>query len=92
MSQQTQTFAIEDDPAVVQWLRDGLERDGYTVVWHNNGTVGVACAGEHLPSLESPHCMQANTLKAAMPNAEAAVKQALSGRKPHRREFVQERT
>jgi DNA-binding response OmpR family regulator len=37
---------IEDDPAVAQSLRVGLEREGYRVTWKPTGAEGVACARE----------------------------------------------
>ncbi|MBK9746029.1 MAG: response regulator transcription factor [Chloroflexi bacterium] len=42
---------IEDDPAVARSLRDGLEREGYTVTWKDHGLDGVAFARESLPHL-----------------------------------------
>lgn len=42
---------IEDDPAVARSLRDGLERESYTVTWHDHGAAGVAFAREHTPHL-----------------------------------------
>jgi len=42
---------IEDDPAVARSLRDGLEREGYTVTWKDHGLDGVTFARENLPHL-----------------------------------------
>ncbi len=42
---------IEDDPAVAQSLRAGLEREGYTVVWKADGAAGAAYARERRPHL-----------------------------------------
>jgi DNA-binding response OmpR family regulator len=35
---------IEDDPAVAQSLRAGLEHEGYAVTWKATGSEGVRCA------------------------------------------------
>jgi two-component system response regulator VicR len=42
---------IEDDPAVAQSLRTGLEREGYRVTWKTTGTEGMTCARERQPHL-----------------------------------------
>jgi DNA-binding response OmpR family regulator len=42
---------IEDDPAVAQSLRDGLEREGYHVTWKACGAEGMAHARDHNPHL-----------------------------------------
>jgi DNA-binding response OmpR family regulator len=42
---------IEDDSAVAQSLQDGLEHEGYTVVWKASGQEGVQYAREHNPHL-----------------------------------------
>jgi DNA-binding response OmpR family regulator len=42
---------IEDDLAIARSLRDGLERDGYTVTWKNKGSEGLSYAREHHPHL-----------------------------------------
>jgi DNA-binding response OmpR family regulator len=42
---------IEDDPAVAHSLRDGLERDGYTVTWKSSGAEGVSHTQDHNPHL-----------------------------------------
>jgi len=42
---------IEDDPAVAQSLRAGLEREGYTVTWKSSGAEGMAYARERQPHL-----------------------------------------
>lgn len=44
-------LVVEDDPAVAQSLRSGLEREGYTVVWANTGSAGVAYARDQNPRL-----------------------------------------
>lgn len=42
---------IEDDPAVAQSLRDGLQREGYDVTWKASGAKGIAHACDHNPHL-----------------------------------------
>jgi DNA-binding response OmpR family regulator len=42
---------IEDDAAVAHSLRDGLERDGYAVIWKDTGNDGIRFAREHSPHL-----------------------------------------
>lgn len=42
---------IEDDAAVAQSLRAGLEREGYTVKWLASGAEGVQYARDHHPHL-----------------------------------------
>jgi DNA-binding response OmpR family regulator len=42
---------VEDDPAVAQSLKAGLERDGYAVTWKSNGSDAVACARDRQPDL-----------------------------------------
>lgn len=42
---------IEDDPAVARSLRDGLERESYTVVWKDTGAAGIAFARQSPPHL-----------------------------------------
>lgn len=42
---------IEDDPAVAQSLRAGLEREGYRVTWKTTGAEGAAYARERQPHL-----------------------------------------
>jgi DNA-binding response OmpR family regulator len=51
MNQGTHILIIEDDSAVANGLQDGLQRDGYQVVWRNNGSEGVQYAREHSPHL-----------------------------------------
>lgn len=51
MNQSAQVLVIEDDTAVAQSLRDGLERDGYSVTWKDNGQDGLDYAREHNPHL-----------------------------------------
>ncbi len=48
---ETRILVIEDDPAVGRALQDGLTRDGYAVIWKNNGADGVAYARDHHPHL-----------------------------------------
>lgn len=42
---------IEDDPAVASGLRDGLEREGYHVVWKSSGEDGLQHLRTHNPHL-----------------------------------------
>jgi DNA-binding response OmpR family regulator len=35
---------VEDDPAVARGLSEGLQREGYTVIWTTTGSEGVECA------------------------------------------------
>ena len=42
---------VEDDPAVAQSLKAGLERDGYAVTWKANGSDAVAYARNRQPDL-----------------------------------------
>jgi len=49
--QYSQILMIEDDPAVAQGLCEGLEREGYTVIWKSTGKAGVEYAREHNPHL-----------------------------------------
>jgi DNA-binding response OmpR family regulator len=51
MSQSHTILVIEDDPAIAQSLQDGLQRDGYQVLWHNNGNDGLTAARSHHPHL-----------------------------------------
>jgi DNA-binding response OmpR family regulator len=51
MSQATSILLIEDDPAVARSLRDGLERDGYAVIWKASGQEGIQAACEQAPHL-----------------------------------------
>jgi len=48
---QTRILIIEDDPAVAHSLRDGLERENYTVIWKDHGAEGVTYACDHAPHL-----------------------------------------
>lgn len=50
-NQLTHILVIEDDPAVAQSLRVGLEREGYSVAWKDTGTAGIAHARDHNPHL-----------------------------------------
>ncbi len=47
----THLLLIEDDPAVAQSLRAGLEREGYAVTWKSSGAEGMAYARERQPHL-----------------------------------------
>jgi DNA-binding response OmpR family regulator len=51
MSQPTSILLIEDDPAVARSLQDGLERDGYAVIWKASGQEGIQAACEQAPHL-----------------------------------------
>jgi DNA-binding response OmpR family regulator len=51
MSQPAHLLLIEDDPAVAVSLRDGLERDGYTVTWKETGAEGVTYTRDYNPHL-----------------------------------------
>ena len=42
---------VEDDPAVAQSLKAGLERDGYAVTWKASGSDAVAYARDRQPDL-----------------------------------------
>ena len=42
---------VEDDPAVAQSLKAGLERDGYAVTWKASGSDALAHARERQPDL-----------------------------------------
>ncbi|MBN1264153.1 MAG: response regulator transcription factor [Anaerolineales bacterium] len=42
---------VEDDPGVAAGLRDGLEREGYCVVWKDQGIGAVEYALSHHPHL-----------------------------------------
>jgi DNA-binding response OmpR family regulator len=55
MSQPPCILLIEDDPAVARSLQDGLERDGYAVIWKASGQEGIQAAceqGAHLIILD----------------------------------------
>lgn len=51
MKTAVQILIIEDDPALAQSLRDGLNREGYTTVWKSLGEEGVVYACKHHPHL-----------------------------------------
>ena len=42
---------IEDDPALAQTLKHGLEWEGYEITWKSTGAEGAACARQHHPHL-----------------------------------------
>ena len=44
-------LVVEDDPAVAQSLKAGLERDGYAVTWKASGSDAVAYARDRQPDL-----------------------------------------
>jgi two-component system response regulator MtrA len=44
-------LVVEDDPAVAQSLKAGLERDGYAVAWEANGSEAIAYARAQQPDL-----------------------------------------
>lgn len=50
--QPTRILLYEDDPAVARSLQDGLERDGYQVIWKSSGTQGIEQARSHS---QAPH-------------------------------------
>jgi two-component system response regulator VicR len=50
-NQSAHLLLIEDDPAVAHSLRDGLERDGYTVTWKETGAAGVVYTRDYNPHL-----------------------------------------
>ena len=51
MDARTRVLVIEDDPAVAGSLSDGLEREGYEVVWKSSGAEGVLHAQTGHPHL-----------------------------------------
>lgn len=51
MNQQTRILMIEDDTAVASSLREGLEREGYEVIWKATGEDGVSAARDVNPHL-----------------------------------------
>ena len=51
MDQQFELLLIEDDPAVGQSLRTGLEWEGFAVTWMKRGQEGVDYARDHHPHL-----------------------------------------
>jgi two-component system response regulator MtrA len=46
-----QILIVEDDSAVGQGLADGLQREGYDVVWKKEGSSSIDYAREHSPHL-----------------------------------------
>jgi DNA-binding response OmpR family regulator len=44
-------LVVEDDPAVAQSLKAGLERDGYAVTWEANGSEAIRFACDRQPDL-----------------------------------------
>jgi DNA-binding response OmpR family regulator len=48
----TRILLIEDDSAVARSLQDGLERDGYQVIWKNSGAQGIEQARNQI---QPPH-------------------------------------
>jgi DNA-binding response OmpR family regulator len=51
MNQTSHILMIEDDPAVASSLKEGLERESYTVTWKENGHDGIEYARDHSPHL-----------------------------------------
>jgi len=51
VTSQKSILLIEDDPAVARGLKDGLLRDGYSVIWKNSGVDGVRYVRDHTPHL-----------------------------------------
>lgn len=51
MNDHKNILIIEDDPGIATSLRAGLEREGFQVIWKNNGTEGVEYAQKHSPDL-----------------------------------------
>ena len=51
MDRSQRILLIEDDPGVARSLQEGLEREGYDVVWKSTGEEGVAHARNHGPHL-----------------------------------------
>ncbi|MCK4472684.1 MAG: response regulator transcription factor [Anaerolineae bacterium] len=51
MNQQFRLLLVEDDPAVGQSLRVGLEREGFAVTWVERGQEGVNYARDRHPHL-----------------------------------------
>ncbi len=51
MNQQFRLLLVEDDPAVGQSLRTGLEREGFTITWVKRGQEGVDYARDRNPHL-----------------------------------------
>ena len=47
MDRSQRLLLIEDDPGVARSLKEGLEREGYVVVWKSTGADGVAHARDH---------------------------------------------
>ena len=47
----THILLIEDDPAVARGLTDGLEREGYSVTWKDDGATGIQYAIQQSPQL-----------------------------------------
>jgi two-component system response regulator VicR len=51
VNQPTHLLLVEDDPAVGQSLRTGLEREGFAVTWVERGQEGTDYARDHNPHL-----------------------------------------
>ena len=67
MNQQFELLLIEDDPAVGQSLRAGLEWEGFAVTWVKRGQEGVDYARDHHPH-DASHT-GGGTMEAQVPNA-----------------------
>jgi DNA-binding response OmpR family regulator len=50
-NQVNQFLLVEDDPALAQTLKEGLEPEGYVVTWQASGTAAIAHARAHQPHL-----------------------------------------
>jgi DNA-binding response OmpR family regulator len=51
VARRNRILVVEDDPAVAQSLKAGLERDGYAVTWKASGSEALAYARDHQPDL-----------------------------------------
>jgi DNA-binding response OmpR family regulator len=51
VTRRNRILVVEDDPAVAQSLKAGLERDGYAVAWKANGSEAIAHARAQQPDL-----------------------------------------
>jgi two-component system response regulator VicR len=50
-NQSSQILLVEDDPALAQTLKEGLEREGYGVAWQTSGAAAIAHAQAQPPRL-----------------------------------------
>ena len=51
MEPNSQVLLIEDDPAVARSLQDGLQHNGFQIVWKDTGSEGLAHARRNNPHL-----------------------------------------